>query len=156
MLKATMHALGPPAYRERYQRNKQRLGKQRGVRVAQVNIARKLTEAIWHTPTSASPCAGSASARGRWNRRSLGQRGDHSVCQPDRSACYGRRSCCYRAAQPTPSREEGSSVSVNQVRAAGKAMTLGHLLELGDPLAGKGSVVFAVNVYLYPRGSRHP
>ena len=35
-----MHALRHPAYCERYQRNKQRLGKQRGAKVAQVDIAR--------------------------------------------------------------------------------------------------------------------
>jgi transposase len=46
MLEATMHALRHPAYRERYQRNKKRLGKQRGARVVRVDIARKLTEAI--------------------------------------------------------------------------------------------------------------
>ncbi len=48
MLEATMHALRHPAYAERYQRNKRRLGKQRGAKVAQVDIARKLTVAIWH------------------------------------------------------------------------------------------------------------
>src|SRR5919197_1568397 len=40
LLEATMHALKHPAYRERYQRNKRRLGKQRGAKVAQVDIAR--------------------------------------------------------------------------------------------------------------------
>ena len=48
MLEATMHALRHPAYRERYERNRRRLGKQRGAKVAQIDIARKLTEAIWH------------------------------------------------------------------------------------------------------------
>ncbi len=48
MLEATMHALRHPAYAERYERNKRRLGKQRGAKVAQVDIARKLTHAIWH------------------------------------------------------------------------------------------------------------
>jgi transposase len=55
MLEATMHALRHPAYRERYQRNKRRLGKQRGARVAQIDIARKLTEAIWHMLTNNQP-----------------------------------------------------------------------------------------------------
>src|SRR5215208_360885 len=45
---ATMHALKHPAYAQRYQRNKHRLGKQRGAKVAQVDIARRLTHAIWH------------------------------------------------------------------------------------------------------------
>jgi transposase len=48
LLEATMHALKHPAYAARYQRNKRRLGKQRGAKVAQVDIARRLTHAIWH------------------------------------------------------------------------------------------------------------
>lgn len=67
MLEAVMHALRHPAYSERYQRNKQHLGKQRGARVAHVDIARKLTEAIWHMLTHNQPfdpaAAGSATCR---------------------------------------------------------------------------------------------
>jgi transposase len=48
---ATMHALRHPAYTERYQRNKKRLGKQRGAKVAQIDIARRLAHAIWHMLT---------------------------------------------------------------------------------------------------------
>jgi transposase len=48
LLEATMHALKHPAYSERYQRNKRRLGKQRGAKVAQIDIARRLAHAIWH------------------------------------------------------------------------------------------------------------
>jgi transposase len=48
LLEATMHALKHPVYRQRYQRNKRRLGKQRGAKVAQVDIARRLAHAIWH------------------------------------------------------------------------------------------------------------
>ena len=55
MLEAVMHALRHPAYSQRYQRTKQRLGKQRGARVAQVDIARKLTEAIWHMLSTNQP-----------------------------------------------------------------------------------------------------
>ena len=55
MLEATMHALRHPAYTERYQRNKRRLGRQRGAKVAQIDIARKLTEAIWHMLTTNQP-----------------------------------------------------------------------------------------------------
>jgi len=51
MLEAVMHALRHPVYRECYQHNKARLGKQRGARVAQVDIARRLAEAIWHMLT---------------------------------------------------------------------------------------------------------
>jgi transposase len=66
LLEATMHALRHPAYSERYQRNKQRLGKQRGAKVAQVDIARKLTEAIWHMLTNNTtffPAPGGATFR---------------------------------------------------------------------------------------------
>jgi transposase len=48
LIEATMHALGHPAYAERYQRNKRRLGKQRGPKIAQIDIARRLAHAIWH------------------------------------------------------------------------------------------------------------
>jgi transposase len=48
LLEATMHALKHPAYAQRYQRTKHRLGKQRGAKVAQIDIARRLTHAIWH------------------------------------------------------------------------------------------------------------
>jgi transposase len=48
LVEATMHALKHPAYAERYQRNKRRLGKQRGAKVAQIDIARRLAHAIWH------------------------------------------------------------------------------------------------------------
>jgi transposase len=48
LLEATMHALKHPAYAERYQRTKRRLGKQRGAKVAQIDIARRLAHAIWH------------------------------------------------------------------------------------------------------------
>ena len=51
LLEATMHALKHPAYAQRYQRNKHRLGKQRGAKVAQIDIARRLTHAIWHMLT---------------------------------------------------------------------------------------------------------
>jgi len=68
MLEATMHALRHPAYNERYQRNKRRLGKQRGAKVAQVDIARRLTEALWHMltkqqPFNPTPAAGGAAFR---------------------------------------------------------------------------------------------
>jgi transposase len=55
LLEATMHALRHPAYRERYQRTKKRLGKQRGAKVAQIDVARQLAEAIWHMLTKSEP-----------------------------------------------------------------------------------------------------
>ena len=51
LLEATMHALRHPAYSERYRRTKRRLGKQRGAKVAQVDVARRLAHAIWHMLT---------------------------------------------------------------------------------------------------------
>src|SRR5215203_2902105 len=51
LIEATMHALKHPAYSERYQRTKKRLGKQRGAKVAQVDVARRLAHAIWHMLT---------------------------------------------------------------------------------------------------------
>jgi transposase len=51
LLEATMHALKHPAYSARYQRTKRRLGKQRGAKVAQIDIARRLAHAIWHMLT---------------------------------------------------------------------------------------------------------
>jgi transposase len=48
LIEATMHALKHRAYAERYQRNKRRLGKQRGAKLAQIDIARRLAHAIWH------------------------------------------------------------------------------------------------------------
>ena len=57
MLEATMHALRHPAYAERYERNKRRLGEQRGAKVAQVDIARKLTGAIWQMLSRNQPFA---------------------------------------------------------------------------------------------------
>jgi transposase len=62
MLEATMHALKHPAYSERYQRNKRRLGKQRGAKVAQIDIARRLTEAVWHMLTRNQPFAPAGAA----------------------------------------------------------------------------------------------
>ncbi len=57
LLEATMHALNHPAYRARYQRNKKRLGRQRGAKIAQVDIARRLAHAIWHMLTQNQPFA---------------------------------------------------------------------------------------------------
>ena len=51
LLEATMHALRHPAYATRYQHTKKRLGKQRGAKVAQVDVARRLAHAIWHMLT---------------------------------------------------------------------------------------------------------
>jgi len=57
LMEAAIHACRHELYRERYQRNKRRLGKQRGAKVAQVDIARRLAEAIWHMLTRNQPFA---------------------------------------------------------------------------------------------------
>jgi len=57
LLEATMHASRHPAYAERYERTKRRLGKQRGAKVAQIDIARRLSHAIWHMLSSNRPFA---------------------------------------------------------------------------------------------------
>ena len=57
LIEATSHASHHPAYRDRYERTKRRLGKQRGAKVAQVDLARRLAEAIWHMLTRDQPFA---------------------------------------------------------------------------------------------------
>jgi len=57
LIEAATHAARHPVYAERYQRTKTRLGKQRGAKVARVDIARKLTEAIWWMLTTDKPFA---------------------------------------------------------------------------------------------------
>ncbi len=57
LMEAAAVACRHPIYRERYERNKRRLGKQRGAKVAQVDIARRLAEAIWHMLTRNQPFA---------------------------------------------------------------------------------------------------
>ena len=57
LFEAAMNACKHPLYAERYQRTKQRLGRQRGPKVAQIELSRKLTEAIWHMLTRHQPFA---------------------------------------------------------------------------------------------------
>src|SRR5438093_7929042 len=51
LVEAATHACTHPIYRERYTQTKARIGKQRGAKVAQIDLARRLTEAIWHMLT---------------------------------------------------------------------------------------------------------
>jgi transposase len=51
LIEASTHAARHPCYRQRYERTSKRLGKQRGSRVARVEVARSLAEAIWHMLT---------------------------------------------------------------------------------------------------------
>jgi transposase len=63
LVEAALHARRHPAYQERYERTKRRLGKQRGARVAQVDLARRLSEAIWHMLTRNQPFAPAGAAK---------------------------------------------------------------------------------------------
>jgi transposase len=63
LIEATSHACRHPAYARRYQQTKRRLGKQRGPKVARVQLARTLASAIWHMLTRNQPFA-PASATG--------------------------------------------------------------------------------------------
>ena len=57
LVEAAIHAARHPLYVDHYQATKVRLGRQRGAKVARVEIARKLTEAIWHMLTKGEPFA---------------------------------------------------------------------------------------------------
>jgi hypothetical protein len=63
-MEAAIHASSSPLYQERYQRTKRRLGPQRGAKVTQIELGRRLAEAIWYMLTAAStdqPSPGSQS-----------------------------------------------------------------------------------------------
>ncbi|HEY3945655.1 MAG TPA: transposase, partial [Solirubrobacteraceae bacterium] len=51
LMEAAIAASSHPLYKQRYQRTKRRLGRQRGAKIAQIELARKLTEAIWYMLT---------------------------------------------------------------------------------------------------------
>jgi transposase len=57
MLEAAVHACRHPIYHERFLATRRRLGRQRGPRVAQIDIARRLTAAIWHMLNRGEPFA---------------------------------------------------------------------------------------------------
>lgn len=57
LIEAATTASRHDLYRERYQRTKARLGKQRGAKVAQVDLARTIAQAIWHMLTRNQPFA---------------------------------------------------------------------------------------------------
>ena len=56
LVEAATHAARDVRYRDRYERNKHRLGRQRGAKVA-IDIARQLAEATWHVLTKNEPFA---------------------------------------------------------------------------------------------------
>ena len=57
LVEAATHAARDVRYRDLYERNKKRLGRQRGAKVARIDIARLLAEAIWHVLTKREPFA---------------------------------------------------------------------------------------------------
>ncbi len=57
LVEAATHAAAHPLYRDRYERTKTRLGRQRGAKVARVDVARKLAEAIFWMLTRNQPFA---------------------------------------------------------------------------------------------------
>ena len=63
LMEAATNAVKHPVYKDRYQHTKARLGRQRGAKVAQIDIARRLTEAIWHMLTRNQPFAPAGAAR---------------------------------------------------------------------------------------------
>jgi transposase len=62
LMVAATNAAKHPLYRDRYQHTKRRLGRQRGAKVAQVQLARTLTEAIWQMLTRNQPFAPAGAA----------------------------------------------------------------------------------------------
>src|SRR5215212_2878156 len=62
LIEAAVHAARHPLYAERYRRTKTRLGRQRGPKVAQVDLARRLAEAIWHMLSTNKPFAPAGAA----------------------------------------------------------------------------------------------
>jgi transposase len=57
LMEAAIHAADHPLYRERYHAIKRRVGRQRGAKVAQIDLGRKLSEAIWYMLTRNQPFA---------------------------------------------------------------------------------------------------
>ena len=57
LMEAAIAASSHPLYRERYQATKRRLGRQRDPKVAQIDLARQLAEAIWYMLTRNQPFA---------------------------------------------------------------------------------------------------
>ena len=62
LMEAATHACRHPAYHDRYQHTKQRLGRQRGAKIAQIELARRLAEAIWQMLTRNQPFAPAGAA----------------------------------------------------------------------------------------------
>jgi transposase len=57
LVEAAVHAARHPCHAAHYQQTRKRLGRQRGAKVARVEVARKLSEAIWYMLTRSQPFA---------------------------------------------------------------------------------------------------
>lgn len=55
LVEAAVHAANHPRYRQKFQRTARRLGKQRGIGVARIELARELATAIWYMLTRQEP-----------------------------------------------------------------------------------------------------
>src|SRR4051795_10890686 len=62
LIEAATHAARHPAYAGHYQRTRTRLGKQRGARIARVDLARRLAQVIWYMLTTNKPFAPAGAA----------------------------------------------------------------------------------------------
>jgi transposase len=63
LIEAATHAARHPVYAERYQRTRGRLGKQRGPKIARIDLARQLAEVIWWMLTTNQPFAPAGAAK---------------------------------------------------------------------------------------------
>lgn len=62
LMEAAVGAIKHPVYKTRYQHTKQRIGRGRGAKIGQVDIARRLTHAIWHMLIRNQPFAPAGAA----------------------------------------------------------------------------------------------
>jgi transposase len=63
LIEAAVRACRHPAYAAHYEHTQRRLGRQRGAKVAHVEIARRLAEAIWYMLTRSQPFASAGPTR---------------------------------------------------------------------------------------------
>ena len=86
LIEAAVHAAQHPCYRHHYERTKRRCGKQRGAKIARVEIARKLATAIWHMLTRGEPFAPTGPDYSWSHRRPSSELGYRSV--PPTKSCF--------------------------------------------------------------------
>src|SRR5215217_2523 len=116
LLEAAINAVKQPVYEDRYQATKQRLGSQRGAKVAQIDIAQRLTEVHAAARTGRPSWTPSSFARARTSRggssRSCSARSANASWVSGRRRKFGlvdRRSRWRRGDGPDPERRSYSS-----------------------------------------------